>query len=57
VFLGSLLVGVICDKALFKLLRENDREVMSADRVFQSINFTDGENWNLQIQERRKADD
>ncbi len=56
-FLGSLLVGVICDKALFKLLRENDREVMSADRVFQSINFTDGENWNLQIQERRKADD
>lgn len=57
VFFGSLIVGVICDKALFKLLRENDREVMSADRVSQSINFTDGENLNLPTQERRKADD
>jgi hypothetical protein len=57
VFLGSLLVGSICDRALFKLWRESDRDVMLAHRESEGINFATENSLDLPTQERKKADD
>ncbi|WP_413174627.1 hypothetical protein [Anabaena azotica] len=51
------MVSLVCDRALLKLLRESDRDVMFAHRDSESINFTTGNNLDLPTQQRRNADD
>jgi hypothetical protein len=56
VFLGSLMVGWLCDRALFNLLSASDRDIMSAYQESENINFADGNSLNLPTKQRKNAD-
>jgi hypothetical protein len=61
VFFSSLIVGRMCDRALFQLIRQSrQREVMSARRESDNINLNseiNSENYlDILIQERQNAD-
>jgi hypothetical protein len=58
VFISSLVVGWMCDRALIRLINQNYRDVMSARRESESIDFAYPDDLNLSAQpQKNNVDD
>jgi hypothetical protein len=57
VFFASLFVGRMCDRALLQLIRQRDRDVMSARRESDNIDLNAGNYLDILLKERKNADD
>lgn len=55
VFLGSLIVGWISDRALFELIDSNHRDIMSARRDSEHGNFPSTNHLDLPTQQKKRA--
>lgn len=54
VFVGSLLMGWLCDKALLQLIGNRQRDVMSARRESEGIDFVSGQDLDLPPEPERQ---
>jgi hypothetical protein len=54
VFVGSLFVGWVCDRALLQLIDNGQRDVMSARRESQGIDYVSGQDLDLPPEAERQ---